>query len=145
MEFFVRRLEEQIIFLAVFFPDRHRGCPNFAIAYVKRLDPVIRAVFFNNKKTGKPHRNVSVGLHMAMVIHCAGLARFDDVGFALPRHHVHLGGLPYPVIPFASMVHVRMIDPVEMNGMRKIMGVLQDNPDHVALLDADRRGWHPQQ
>ena len=125
MQLLVGRLEKQVIFLAVFFFDSHRRGADLAVAHIKCLHPVVWAVFLDNEQTCKPHWNMGVRLDMAMVIHRARLARFDHVSLGLPRHHVHLGGLSDTIVTFATMVHVRMVYAMQMNGMWEIMCVFK--------------------
>ena len=51
-------------------------------------------------------------LYVAVVIHSAGLTRFNYVGFAFTWHGVHVTGLAYTIITITRMIHKRMVDTV---------------------------------
>ena len=94
---------------------------------------IVRPPRLDDDHAGEPHRHMHMLVDVAMIEIGAGKSRGEFVGEALARHDLrprHVG----------NAVHVvGLRQPVQMDGVREIVGVVERDLDPLALLHAQRR------
>ncbi len=98
---------------------------------------IVGPVGLDDDHAGEAHQRMDVVLHVAVIPVGARRLRHEAVGELPPRRDRALGHVRHAVHG------VVLRHPVEMDGVRQVMRVVQRHIDDVALLDPDGRARQP--
>ena len=124
-------VDQRVLARITLLPLRRGEVRNASGADDKMAEIVVRAVRFDDQHASESHEDMHIGLHVAVIEEGPRVLRHELVGERLPGHDGGLGDVRY------TIHGVRVNGAVQVDRVRKVVRVLQNDLDVVALFHPD--------